>query len=323
MRIVVGVLRGGPSHEYDVSLKTGASVLGALNKEKYEARDIFIDRQGNWHLHGVAMAPERALRGIDVAFNALHGHYGEDGQVQRVLDQVGVPYTGSGAFSSAAAFNKHRTREAVVALGVKVPHGTVLDGEKITDLHQTALNLFRSLPQPSIVKPVDSGSSLGVSYADTFHALEAALAHAFEYSQRILVEEYIKGREATVGVLDHFRNERTYALMPTEIVLPAHKPFYDIEAKYGNQSRTLTPSSFDEQTKQELQRIARAVHEGLGLRHASRSDFRVSPRGIYFLEVETSPDLSQDTEFVQALEAVGAPLPHFIEHMIQLSRNPK
>src|SRR3990172_1010615 len=120
MRTVVAVLRGGPSSEYDVSLKTGASVLEALDKEKYEPRDIFISRGGQWHLHGVEVAPERALFGADVAFNALHGEYGEDGSVQRLLERLGMPYTGSGAAGSAVAFNKNRTRELARKLGVKI-----------------------------------------------------------------------------------------------------------------------------------------------------------------------------------------------------------
>jgi D-alanine-D-alanine ligase len=319
MRIVVGVLRGGPSHEYDVSLKTGASVLSALNREKYEPRDIFIDRNGQWHLHGIPANPERVLRGVDVVFNALHGHYGEDGQVQRVLEQLGVPYTGSAAHPSAIAFNKHRTREAVLALGVKVPHGVLLDGERITDIHQTALQLFRSLPQPSILKPVDGGSSFGMALADSFHALEDGLRHVLEHSKRILVEEFIKGREATVGVIDNFRNERTYALMPVEIIPPQDAKFFDTEAKYSGRSIERVPAQFSDQSKAMLANAARAVHEGLGLAHYSRSDFIVSPRGIYFLEVNTLPGLTSESLLPKALEAGGTTLPQFIDHVLQLA----
>lgn len=319
MRTVVGVVRGGPSREYDVSLKTGAAVLQNLHKDKYESRDIFVDRAGVWHLHGVAMPPERALGGIDVVYNAVHGEYGEDGTLQRLLDSLAVPYTGSGAHASSLAFNKHRTREVVLALGVKIPHGVLIDGEKITDLHATALNLFRSLPHPSIVKPVAAGSSHGVAVAENFHELLWALEQALRISPRVLVEEFISGREATVGVIDNFRNERTYSLMPTEILLPPGSRFYDWESKYGGSSKLVTPGGFSESVKAQLQNAARAVHEGLGLAHASRSDFRVSPRGVYFLEVETVPDLTHDSEFVHGLEAVGAPLTHFIDHVLQLA----
>ena len=98
-RLTVGVLRGGPSNEYDISLQTGAEVLHALPEEKYAARDIFIDREGQWHLLGMPRSPDRALRGVDVVVNALHGKYGEDGRVQQLLDRFGVPYTGSQSFA--------------------------------------------------------------------------------------------------------------------------------------------------------------------------------------------------------------------------------
>jgi D-alanine-D-alanine ligase len=320
MRVVVAVLRGGPSHEYEVSLQTGASVLQALDKDKYEPRDVFIDRSGAWHLHGVPMPPERALRGADVAFNAMHGQFGEDGTVQRLLDTLSVPYTGSGAHPSALAFNKQRTREAVAALGIKVPHGVVVDADKITDLEATALNLFRSLPHPSIVKPVAGGSSVGVAVADNYHALEAALRHAFAHSSKVLVEERIRGREATVGVVDNFRNERTYTLMPVEIVPPSSSEFFDYDAKYSGKSLERVPGHFSDQEKALLAAAARAVHERLELTHYSRSDFIVSARGVYFLEVNTLPGLTQESLLPKALGAGGTSLTHFLDHIISLAR---
>ena len=145
MRTVVGVLRGGPSSEYEVSLKSGASVLEHLNREKYDPRDIFIDKTGTWHLHGVSVPPERALRGLDVAFNAMHGHFGEDGQVQRLLESLATPYTGSNAVASALAFNKQHTKDAVKKLGIKVPHGVVVNPATAnTSLEEKALHIFRT-----------------------------------------------------------------------------------------------------------------------------------------------------------------------------------
>src|SRR3989344_3289844 len=127
MREVIGVLRGGPSSEYEVSLKSGASVLEALDRERYDPRDIFISRQGEWHVHGVPTTPEAALRGVDVVFNVMHGEYGEDGRLHQVLDAFGIPYTGAGAAAVTLAFNKQRTRDEVKDLGVKVAHGLVID----------------------------------------------------------------------------------------------------------------------------------------------------------------------------------------------------
>lgn len=324
MRTVVGVLRGGPSSEYEVSLKSGASVLEALDKEKYDPRDIFIDKNASWHLHGRVMTPERALTGVDVAFNAMHGQYGEDGQVQRTLDKLGVAYTGSSAVSSALAFNKERTRNSAARWGVRVAKGIVVSKPDTTEgLEQMALNIFRTFPHPAIVKPVIGGSSVGVSMVDSFFALEEALVRAFEVSPKVLIEEFIKGKEATVGVIDHFRNEKTYALMPVEIIPPKKNKFFDYDAKYSGESTERVPGHFTDKEKTELMDLARKVHQGLSLSHYSRSDFIVGKRGIYFLEVNTLPGLTKESLLPKALKAVGAKLSHFLEHVIELARGKK
>src|SRR3989344_460566 len=320
MRTVVGVLRGGPSNEYEISLKTGASVLDALDREAYEPRDIFIDREGQWHARGVATNPERALQGVDVVFNALHGEYGEDGQVQRLLDRMAVPYTGSGAFSSAIAFNKQHTRNAAEKLGIKVAHGQVFDLSTAGEVEGLAHHIFRTFPHPSIVKPAAGGSSVGAAIANDFHTLERALELVFAMSPKVLVEEYIKGRETTVGVIDGFREEKFYALPPVEIVPPPSSPFFDYEAKYGGQTLERVPGNFSLDEKQALISLAKAVHEGLELSHYSRSDFIVSKRGIYFLEVNTLPGLTRESLPPQALHAVGAKLSDFLHHIISLAK---
>jgi len=319
MRKVVGVLRGGPSREYEVSLKTGTSVLEHLNREQYEPRDIFIDRNGEWHVHGVAQQPERALKGVDVVFNALHGDYGEDGQVQRILEQLNVPYTGSGALSSALAYNKHHTKDAAKKLGVKVAHGKVLD--RTDNIEGLAQELFRSFPHPCIVKPVAGGSSIGVTVVDTYHGLEHALRHAFAHSSQALIEEYIVGREATVGVIDNFRSEDVYALMPIEIVLPVGARAYDHHTKYEGTPQFVMPAGFTDEQKAELIDAAKKVHAGLGLSHYSRSDFKVSKRGIYFLEINALPDMFDGSEFTEMLHGIGSNRTHFIDHVIALAHN--
>ncbi len=318
MREVVGVLRGGPSSEYEVSLRSGATVLEALDREKYDPRDIFIDRLGVWHTAGIPGTPERVLRGVDVVFNALHGEYGEDGKVQRTLDALAIPYTGSGAAQSAVAFNKQRTKEALKTFGIKMPHSILVRPEG--DSEALALKIFRSFPHPAIVKPGSGGSSVGITIADNFHALQRGLEYAARVSPQVLVEEFIKGREATVGVIDSFRNEHTYALMPVEIIPASHRPFFDYEAKYGGETTERVPAHFTSHEKQELTNLARQVHEGLELSHYSRSDFMVSKRGIYFLEVNTLPGLTKESLLPKALHAVGAKLSDFFDHVISLAR---
>ncbi len=295
MRTVVAVLRGGSNFEYDHSLKSGAEVLAALNSEKYEPRDVFISRKGEWHLHGVPVAPERALFGADVVFNALHGHFGEDGQAQALLKQLGVPYTGSDALASAVAIDKQRTREMAGDLGFRVAHGRVV--EEAANIETLARELFRSMPQPSFIKPLYGGSGIGSLVAQDFSELQRSLEHAFAHANRVLVEEYIPGRAVSVGVIDHFRNEPTYALLPV-------------------------PSDFGDAQKNQLTTAAKQMHQALGLRHYSSSDFVVGKRGIYFLESDSLPTLHRESALRRGLDAVGAKLSDFIEHVLQLARLP-
>jgi D-alanine-D-alanine ligase len=265
--------------------------------------------------------PQRALSGVDVAVNVVHGEYGEDGTLQRILDALNVPYTGADALTSALAFNKQRTKESVKKFGVTVAHGALIDSAKVTDLHKTALNIFRSMPHPFIVKPSIGGSSVGITKVDSFDALEFALDRAFAVSPQALVEEFIAGREATVGVIDDFRNEKTYALMPIEIIPPKSSPFFDYDAKYSGATIERVPGHFSIEEKRSLVDAARAVHEGLGLKHYSRSDFIVAPRGVYFLEVNPAAGIGFTSEslFPKALQAVGARQSDFLDHIIELA----
>lgn len=318
MKTVVGVLRGGPSSEYDVSLKTGANVLSALDTERYEPRDLFISRGGDWHNFGMPVSPEKALRGVDVVVNAMHGEYGEDGQVQSILDALQVPYTGSDAIASALAFNKHKTKEIARELGVKVAHSRLV--HEGGDLDQLAHDIFRTFPHPAIVKPVIGGSSVGTTVADSFHALRYGLERAFEVAPEVLVEEFIKGREATVGVVEDFRNEKSYALLPIEIIPPPAASFFDYNAKYGGETQEICPGNFSTDEKHTLMQAARAMHEGLGLSHYSRSDFIVGKRGIFFLETNTLPGLTSESLLPKALHAIGAKVSDFLDHIINLAR---
>ena len=319
MRTVVGVLRGGPSSEYDISLLSGAHVLGAFDTDHYDTRDIFIDKQGKWHSKGVEVQPERALQGIDVAFNVLHGEYGENGDVQRILEAVGTPYTGSDAFASTLAFNKHTTREIVTRAGIKVPSGIVV--EQDGDVERLALDMFRTFPHPAIVKPVVGGSSVGMTHADSYHALHDGLHLAFAHSPKVLVEEFIKGKEATVGVIEDFRDEPLYALMPVEIVPPPTHSFFTYEAKSSGESIERVPGNFSAEEKKQLMELAKQAHSVMGAGHYSRSDFIVSKRGIYFLEINSAAavGMTKESLFPKAIAAVGSSMKDFLHHVVQLA----
>lgn len=316
-KIKVGVLRGGPSSEYEVSLKSGESVLKNL-PEKYLGIDIFISRDGQWHVDGIVKTPELAVRHLDVIFNALHGEFGEDGKVQRILEHLGIPYTGSRSFESAVAMNKNLTKKALKGAGVKMAHHKIIKKEQM--IEGVLAELFKTLPHPSVVKPTAAGSSVGVSIVKTFSELEEALEKAFKVGDTVIVEEYIDGREATAGVLDNFRKEKHYILPAVEIIPHKQSVFFDYDAKYSGASIEICPSNFSDEVKTKIHDFARIVHDTLGLKHYSRSDFVVHPkRGVYFLEVNTLPGLTTESLLPKSLKAIGSTLSEFIDHTITLA----
>ncbi len=320
-KIRVGVLRGGPSREYDISLKTGSSVLRNLPEEKYDANDIFISKKGEWHFRGMPFEPKKIISQIDVIFNAMHGEYGEDGAVQRVLDTFSTPYTGSTAFASAIGMNKLSTKQGIESYGIDTPKYTII--EKSDNVEKDILNIFRSFYQPSVIKPICGGSSIGVSLARDFSSFREGIFKAFEYSPKLLIEEYIQGREATCGVIENFRGKEFYALMPVEIIPFDKNSFFNYDAKYEGGAREICPSSFDKIIKNEIQRLAIEAHKALGLRHYSRTDFIVSPRGIYFLEINTLPGLTKESLLPKSLMAGGTTLSEFLDHIIELALSSK
>ncbi len=316
-KIHVGVLRGGPSSEYEVSLKTGGAVLRHLPADKYQAHDVLITREGDWHFDGILISPQQLGQSVDVAFNALHGEYGEDGGVQAVLDNLSLPYTGSGRLPSALAMNKPLANEILRQAGFRVP--VSIWAESSEDADAVAERVFLKLAPPWVVKPADRGSSVGLSFVRAFSELGAAVKRAAQYSKKILIEQFIKGREATVGVVEGLRGEGHYVLPPIEIKAPGNKSVWDYNDKYSGETIELCPGPFADDDKLKLTQLARTAHQTLGLRHYSRSDFIVTPRGIYILEVNTLPGMTNESLMPKALDAVGVRYPDFLDHVVGLA----
>ena len=187
------------------------------------------------------------------------------------------------------------------------------------DLYGAVTKVFRTLPQPSIVKPLSGGSSVGVNIARTFHELLEAAEHAFQYDSAVLVEEYVKGREATCGVIENFRREAYYALPPIEIIPPLAHDFFDYDAKYGGITQELCPSNFPAPIKNEIMRLAVTAHKAIGARQYSRSDFIVSSRGVHILEINTLPGLTERSLVPKACSAVGISFSQLLDHLIVLA----
>lgn len=329
--IIVGVVRGGISPEYKVSLDTGGSVLSHLRghklNDKYKALDILIDREGAWHINGMPLDPNQVGNKVDVIWNALHGDYGEDGKIQQLFDQLGVRYTGSGAFASAVGYNKALTKQRFSHFGIRTPKHMLfpvympdIDGEVNIYAQRCALHVLRNMPPTWITKPVAAGSSVGIHVCSTLDDLIRVFHEHARSKMGLLVEELINGKEASVGVVEGFRGEQHYSLPPVEIRIPKKKSFFDYEAKYSGQSEEVCPGNFTHDEKAELSRLAKLIHKELGLAHYSRSDFIVTrERGIYALEVNTLPGLTDQSLTPRALYAVGSNMAEFIDHVIKLA----
>lgn len=318
-KIRVGVLRGGPSDEYDVSLKTGARVLEHL-PQSYAPLDIFISRDGAWHFGGVVRPPEKILSQVDVIFNALHGAYGEDGKVQALLERFGVPFTGSLSFPSSLSMHKGLSKKIFEQHSIKTPVSVVIRPKDATA--RRVVELFQSFPQPAIIKPVSGGSSVGITIAKDFRSFEQGIEEAFRRSGGAILEEYIRGQEASCAVVGN-ASGGLYSLLPVEIVSSSEKDFFDYESKYELESEHAIPGNFSSEIKNSIQNIALVAHNALGLRHYSQSDFIITPnRGIYLIEVNSLPGLTDKSLLPKSLSALGVSFADFLDHTLTLALNP-
>lgn len=316
--IRVGVLRGGPSAEYDVSLKTGAGVLEAL-PNNYRVADILLSRDMQWHLNGVPTTEEKIFSSIDVVFNALHGAFGEDGKVQRLFEQHGVKYTGSRPYGSAVCMNKILAKEFAKKAGVHTAPWIVGNIEE-NDTEEIARQAVRAMAPPWVVKDPNGGSSIGVYIARTHHELTYVLEKLFISGvARALIEQHIKGREATCGVIEHFRQQAHYVLPVIEIVPPAERTFFDYSCKYDNSTQQICPPRFTQEEKRSIEDMSRMAFKALGCNHYGRVDFILTKFGPYFLELNTLPGLTSASSMPKALDAVGASYPDFLDHLIGMA----
>lgn len=317
-KIRVGVARGGISPEYDVSLKTGAAVLKNL-PDKYIPYDILITKDGVWHINGIPTSIDKLRGKIDVLFNALHGAYGEDGKIQRELEEVSIPYTGSGLVASAIGMNKALAKKSFkVGDEIKTPlYKTV---RKNDDLNKAVTEIWRSFPQPSIIKPLSGGSSIGVSMGRTFPGIAEGINKVFDSGDDAIIEEYINGREVFCGAVSDFRGEKVYVLPPAEIIGSEKMDFLDYDKKNGAESINISsPSQLGKKEKEAISEAVKRIYQNLSLRDYAGFDFIVSKRGIYLLEVNTLPGLTGASLLPKALDSVGAELPQFLDHVITLA----
>lgn len=347
----IAVLMGGPSAEHEVSLNTGKMVMAGLRDAGYRAMPVTITREGEWifpkakHLTlGRALDKLKAAK-TDIAFIAMHGPFGEDGTIQGLLEYAGIPYTGSGVLASALAMDKAKSYELFAAHGLRVPKYLVVRGEK---WEVGSGNVLREIERksgfPCVVKPVNLGSSVGVSIVKEEKDLKKALAAAFQHGVHVLVDEYIKGTEVTCGVLDDGGGSEPIALPVTEII-PVRSAFFDYKAKYTKgECQEITPARIPSELTKRVQAVALAAHRILGCSGMSRADMIIErpafapssgasagrrttndrrlttvdkEGGIYLLEVNTIPGMTETSLLPQAARAAGIPFPKLLDRIIR------
>ncbi|MCL6552448.1 MAG: D-alanine--D-alanine ligase [Firmicutes bacterium] len=305
-RLRVGVLMGGRSPEREVSLRSGACVLEALEGSRYEAMPVEIPRAGPW------VPPD----GLDVAFIALHGPYGEDGTIQGVLEFAGIPYTGSGVLASALAMDKRRARYVMASNGVPVPASLAVDREALAARGGgLAREIEQTLGFPCVVKPNAQGSSIGVSIVRAPAELPRALEAAFALGDLVLVEEYLTGVEATCGILDDPDVGGPVALPLVEIV-PARE-FFDYEAKYTpGAAEEICPARLPPAAVWRAQAAALRAYRALGCADVARVDLFVREADVVVLEVNTIPGLTRESLLPKAARAAGIEFPSLVDRLI-------
>lgn len=320
-KIRVGVLRGGASPEYEKSLKTGGSILSHLPEEKYKPVDMLITKDGIWHIHGLPATKSRVKEAVDVIFNALHGTYGIDGHVHNILGNLSVPHTGSNFLDSTMGLSEVATRDQVKSLGLKTPLEVIIPAYDAEDqsnadelvpsgvegfVSRAAQRVFEKISPPWVVKPNHSNLVTGAFIAKSRSELERSIRKIIERGSGVLVEEYIKGRKAISGVIDNFRGEESYSLLPIEI----------------EGEKMVGPHNLSQSEKEAIQKQSQDIHRQLGLKQYSQVNFIVSPkRGVYVLGVKALPQLAEASSFCQSLEEVGADLPEFLDHIVSLTVN--
>jgi D-alanine-D-alanine ligase len=296
----VAVLYGGISAEREVSLSSGSQVIAALRAHGYDVQPVEVGED----LAAVIAALDPKP---DAVFNALHGRFGEDGVIQGVLDWLNIPYTHSGVRASALAMDKEASRAVFAASGLPVARGRVIDVAEFFEADPW--------PLPYVIKPLNEGSSVGVSILHEGDNRRAEIARSWTYGDKALVEEFVPGRELTVGVM----GDR--ALTVTEIA--SKHAFYDYESKYAEGgSRHVIPAQLHPAAQARALELALAAHRALGCRGATRADFRYDdtqgePGRLVLLEVNTQPGMTPTSLLPEQAQFCGVDFPALCVWMVE------
>ena len=297
----VAVLMGGFSSERPVSLSSGNACASALESEGYRVTRVDVGRD---------VAAVLSELKPDVAFNALHGPFGEDGTIQGILEYLQIPYTHSGVLASALAMDKQQAKCIAAAAGIPVAEAKVLDRFEIGAVHPIA--------PPYVVKPVREGSSFGVVIVGEgqSHPPQVIGSSEWRYGDQVMVERYVYGRELTCGVMGNG------ALGVTEVV-PTSNAFYDYDAKYAaGGSKHVIPAQISPNIYQKIQSLAVKAHQAMGCRGVSRSDFRYDDRAsedgeVIWLEINTQPGMTPTSLVPEMAAHAGRSFGELVRWMVE------
>jgi D-alanine-D-alanine ligase len=337
-KIRVGILFGGKSSEHEISLLSAKSVVEALDKEKYEPVLINIDRNGVWHLKAeiedlsgessVAIVPKKegsdlihlssptqTASSVEVVFPILHGTFGEDGTVQGLLKLAGIPFVGAGVLGSAIGMDKDVAKRLLRDAGIEIARFLVIHQHRKNSTSYE--ECVEKLGLPFFIKPANAGSSVGVAKVKTKEDFESALEEAFLYDRKVLVEEFIKGREIECSVLG---NERPIASLPGEVI-PQHE-FYSYESKYLDEKGALyqIPVALPSDLTQKVQQTAIRAFEVLCCDGMARVDFFLTEEGKVILnEINTIPGFTKISMYPKLWQASGLSYTELIDRLICLA----
>ena len=298
----IAVLLGGTSAEREVSLNSGTAVLNALRKQGYDAHPI------DPKVFPVATLKEQ---GFDRVFNILHGRGGEDGTMQGLLEQIGIPYTGCGVMTSALTMDKMRTKMLWKAFGLPVAEMEIVTVENRATLNPESV--VKKLGLPLMVKPSLEGSSVGLTKVKTMEELESAVDFALKFDRTVLIEEWLAGDEFTVPVLDG-------EVLPSIKIVPEGE-FYDYDAKYiSDNTQYFCPAGLSDAREQELRRLVKQAYDVVGCRGWSRIDVMADAEGKFRLvEVNTNPGMTSHSLFPKSAATVGYSFEQLVEKILELS----
>jgi len=295
----VGVLMGGPSSERDISIKSGKAVCKALESRQINCVPVELLAGPNINGYKESAADLIKRMKIDAAFIALHGEFGEDGTVQELLEKMSIPYTGSSSSASRAAMNKIRAKEVLKSNFIPVARHEILLRDSFNKDCGDMGAYFKSLGPAIVVKPSNGGSSIGLNIANSAEDLKAAIEDAFKYDGNLIIEEYIPGREITVGIIED-------KALPIVEIVPKRR-FFDFTAKYEKgMSEYIVPAEIEKSVYKKCQDIGLSVHKALSAKSFSRVDIILNEKiGPVVLEINTVPGLTETSLLPKAAKAAG------------------